>query len=147
MTFTLPVKTRILWQLRIVFVFALLCAAVAFFSRYTLWFLLPAAIIATLGLGFAFVYVPFYFKSCKITVSDNSISITKGVIIKTTQIMPFPRLVFAQSFTTPMASLLKLKCVMLKAARGWMLIPEIENANAEYLLDNLRIRPNDKDSI
>lgn len=143
MTFALPKKTQILWQMRIVFAFALLCAAVAFFSRYTLWFLLPAAIIATLGLGFAFVYVPFYFKSYKITVDENSISITKGVIIKTIQIMPFPRLVFAQSFTTPLSAVMKMKCVMLKAARGWMLIPEIENVNADYLLDNLRVKPND----
>ncbi|MBQ8740936.1 MAG: hypothetical protein IJY79_05260 [Clostridia bacterium] len=143
MTFALPKKTQLLWQMRIVFAFALLCAAVAFFSRYTLWFLLPAAIIATLGLGFAFVYMPFYFKSYKITVDENSISITKGVIIKTIQIMPFPRLVFAQSFTTPLSAVMKMKCVMLKAARGWMLIPEIENVNADYLLDNLRVKPND----
>lgn len=147
MVFSLPRKTRFLWQLRIVMAFALLCAAVAFFSRYTLWFLLPTAIIATIGLIFAFIYIPFYFNSYKITVDENSISITKGVIIKTTQIMPFPRLVFAQSFTTPLSSLVKMKCVMLKAARGWMIIPEIDSANAEYLLDNLRIKPNDKNSI
>ena len=143
MTFHLPKKTRILWQLRIVLAFACVCAAVSFFSRYTLWFLLPAAIIAAMGLVFAFIYVPFYFNSYKITVDDNSISITKGVIIKTTSIMPYPRLVFAQSFTTPLSVMLKMKCVMLKAARGWILIPEIENVNAEYLLDNLRIKPND----
>ncbi len=142
MSFTLPSKTRILWQLRIVLAFALLCAVVAFFSRYTLWFLLPSAVIAALGLVFAFVYVPFYFKSYKIFVDDNSIKITKGVIIKTTQIMPFPRLVFAQSFTTPLSSLMKMKCIMLKAARGWILIPEIENSDAEYLLENLRVKPN-----
>ncbi|MGN1320349.1 MAG: hypothetical protein ACI4U6_04450 [Acutalibacteraceae bacterium] len=143
MTFSLPKKTRFLWQVRVIFAFVILCAAVAFFSQFTLWFLLPAAIIAALGLLAAFVYIPFYFKSYTITVDDNSICISKGVIIKTTQIMPFPRLVFAQSFTTPMASAMRLKCVMLKAARGWMLIPEIENANAQYLLDNLRIKPND----
>ncbi len=143
MTFLLPKKTRLLWQMRIIFVFALLCAAIAFFSRYTLWFLLPAAIIATLGLVFAFVYVPFYFKSYKINVDENSISITKGVIIRTTNIMPYPRLVFAQSFSTPLSTVMKMKCVMLKAARGWMLIPEIENVNAEYLLDNLRVKQND----
>lgn len=143
MTFHLPEKTRILWQLRIVLAFAVLCAAVAFFSRYTLWFLLPAAIIATIGLMFAFIYVPFYFNSYKITVDDNSISITKGVIIKTTNIMPYPRLVFALSFTTPLSAMMKMKCVMLKAARGWILIPEIENVNADYLLDNLRIKSND----
>lgn len=143
MTFALPKKTRFLWQLRIFFAFAILCAVVAFFSRYTLWFLLPAAIIATLGLCFAFVYVPFYFKSYKIAVDENSISITKGVIIKTIQIMPYPRLVFAQSFTTPLSAAMRMKCVMLKAARGWMLIPEIDNVDAEYLLDNLRVKPND----
>ena len=143
MTFSLPKKTRILWQLRIVLAFVLLCAGVSFFSRYSLWFLLPAAIIATMGLAVAFIYIPFYFKSYKITVDESSISISKGLIIRTTNIMPFPRLVFAQSFTTPIASVLKLKCVMLKAARGWILIPEIEQQNADYLLDNLRIKPND----
>lgn len=143
MTFSLPKKTRFLWQTRIVFAFALLCAAVTFFSQFTLWFLLPAAIIATLGLTFAFIYIPFYFKSYKITVDENSISITKGVIIRTTNIMPYPRLVFAQSFTTPLSTVLKMKCVMLKAARGWILIPEIENINADYLLDNLKVKPND----
>lgn len=142
MTFTLPKRTRILWQLRIIFAFAVFCAVVAFFSRYTLWFLLPALIIASLGLCFAFVYVPCYFKSYKITVDENSISIKKGVIIKTTQIMPFPRLVFAQSFTTPLSQIMKMKCVMLKAARAWVLIPEIENTDADYLLDNLRVKPN-----
>lgn len=143
MTFTLPQKTRALWQIRVIIAFLILCAAVAFFSRFTLWFLLPAAIIATLGLLATFVYIPFYFKSYTISVDENSISISKGVFIKTIQIMPFPRLVFAQSFTTPIASAMKLKCIMLKAARGWMLIPEIENINADYLLDNLRVKPND----
>lgn len=143
MTFTLPQKTRLLWQIRIVFAFAVLCALVAFFSRFTLWFLLPTAIIATLGLLVAFIYVPFYFKSYKITVDDNSIIITKGIFFKTTHIMPYPRLVFAQSFTTPLSAAMKMKCVMLKAARGWMLIPEIENCNADHLLDDLRIKKND----
>lgn len=143
MSFSLPKKTRILWQIRIVFAFVCLCALVAFFSRFTLWFLLPAAIIATIGLVFAFIYIPFYFKSYEISVDDNSIIIKKGVIFKTTNIMPYPRLVFAQSFATPLSSMLKMKCVMLKAARGWMLIPEIENINADYLLDNLRVKKND----
>lgn len=143
MIFNLPSKTRVLWQIRIVFAFAVLCVAVAFFSRYTLWFLVPAAVIATLGLVFAFVYIPFYFNSYKISVDENSITITKGVIIKTTNIMPYPRLVFAQSFTTPLSSAMKLKLVLLKAARGWIVIPEIEEVNADYLLNNLRIKQND----
>lgn len=89
------------------------------------------------------LFQPFYFNSYKISVDENSITITKGVVIRTTNIMPYPRLVFAQSFTTPISSAMKLKSVMLKAARGWILIPEIENVNADYLLDNLRIKAND----
>lgn len=143
MTFYLSKKTRILWQIRIILIFALLCAAVAVFSRFTLWFLLPAAVIAALGLIAAFVYVPFYFKSYKITVDGNSITISKGIFIKTMQIMPFPRLVFAQSYTTPIASAMNLKCVMLKAARGWILIPEIDGSDADFMLDNLKVKPND----
>ena len=68
MTFILSKKTRVLWQARIVLAFALICAAIAFFSRLTAWFLLPAAIIASLGLVATFVYIPFYFKSYTITV-------------------------------------------------------------------------------
>ena len=143
MTFSLSRKTRLLWQIRIILAFMILCAAVAFFSQYSLWFLLPAVIIAALGLGVAFVYIPFYFKTYKISVDETSIIISKGIIIKTTDIMPFPRLVFAQTFTTPIASLMKLKCVMLKAARGWVMIPEIEREYADYLLENLRIKHND----
>lgn len=143
MTFILPKKTRVLWQIRIVLAFALLCAAVALLSRYTIWFLIPAAIIATIGLIWAFIYVPFYFKSYKINVDENAIIITSGIIFKTTNIMPYPRLVFARSFTTPLSSFMKLKCIMLKAARGWILIPEIENINADYILDNLKVGGND----
>lgn len=143
MTFSLPSKTRVLWQIRIVFAFAVVCVAIALFSRYTIWFLLPAAVIAIIGLVSAFIYVPFYLKSYKITVDQNSIIITKGLIIKTTNIMPYPRLVFARSFTTPISSMLKLKCIMLKAARGWILIPEIENVMADFVLDNLKVERND----
>lgn len=143
MTFYLPKKTCLLWQLRIILAFACLCAAVSFFSRFTLWFLLPASIIAAIGLVFCFVYVPFYFKSYKILVDEYSIIIKKGVVFKTTNIMPYPRLVFAQSFTTPLSSAMKLKCVMLKAARGWILIPEIDSGNADYLINNLRMSKNE----
>ena len=143
MTFTLPKKTRLLWQVRIILAFALVCAAVAFFSRYTLWFLLPTAIIATLGLLACFIYIPFYFKSYKISVDENSIVITKGIILKTINVMPYPRLVFARCFTTPLSTFLNLKCIVLKAARGWILIPEIEIDKADVILDSLRVMRND----
>ncbi len=147
MTFSLPKRTLTLWQIRISLIFILLCAVVAFLSRYSIWFLLTLTVVVLVAAVTIFIYIPFYFKSYKITVAEGSIIINKGLIIKTTNIMPFPRLVFAESFTTPLASFMKLKGVMLKAARGWMLVPEIENKNADFLLDNLRICPNDKNDL
>ncbi len=140
MTFVLPKRTCALWQIRIVMVFALVCAAFAFFSRYTIWFLLPAAVSASVGLVFAFAFIPFYFKSYKITIDDGSIIINKGVIFKVTNIMPFPRLVYAQSFATPISTAMKIKGIMLKAARAWIFIPEIDNTDADILLENLRMK-------
>ena len=142
MTFYLPQKTQVLWQIRIVTVFAILGATVVFFSRYNIWFLLPAAIVVTIGLLICFIFIPFYFKSYKITVDENSIIITKGIIIKTSYIMPYPRLIFAQSFTTPLSSAMKLKSIVLKAARGRILIPEMKHIDAEHLLDTIRVKKN-----
>ena len=142
MTFTLPLKTKILWQMRILFASAFICA---FFISFS--FIIPALVVFALSfaLGFAvaFIYIPLYHKRYVITVNNGAVSISKGVIIKTVLIMPFPRLVFVQTITTPLANFMKLKCVLLKAARSWMLIPEITNIDADYLINNLKVKQND----
>ena len=138
MTFNLPKRTRILWQLRIVATFTILCATVIFFSIYNILFLLPGIIFATIGLFLCLVFIPLYFKNYKIMVEENAVTVTKGIIIKRSYIMPYPRLIFAQSFITPLSSAMKLKSVMLKAARGWIMIPEIESSDADFIIDAIK---------
>ncbi|MBQ6885057.1 MAG: hypothetical protein IJN56_04890 [Clostridia bacterium] len=48
--------------------------------------------------------------------------------------VPYCRLAVVKSFATPIISALKLKAVMLKVARGWLFIPEIDCKNVETLL-------------
>ena len=137
MTFTLPKKTVTLWQMRLVFVTAFLCFVSLLFGGMLRWILM--AIILLVCTTVAFVYVPIYLKSYKITVDTGFIAVSKGVIIKSTNIMPHPRLIYAQSITTPLASLFKMKIILLKAARGWVFVPEMEVENSDYMLGFIRM--------
>lgn len=143
MIFTLPQKTKTLWQIRTVVAITFLCLIIALFGRNYRWSVFLIVSMACIGAIVAFVYLPAYFSSYKIVVEDDFISVLKGVFIKNTNIMPYPRLVFAQSLSTPLASLFKMKIILLKAARGWLLIPEIEKIDAEFLLDHMRIAKDD----
>ncbi len=134
MTFTLPKKTRILWQLRIFVVVAVLCVALVVFCHFSLWVFLPTLIVVAIGSVFIFYYIPLYFKNYTIFIDDGCICINKGVFIKTMCMVPYCRLAVIKSFATPIISALKLKTVMLKVARGWLFIPEIDCKNVETLL-------------
>ena len=57
--------------------------------------------------------------------------IEKGVIIKTTHIMPFTKMIYTQSITTPIAKLFGLSAVTVKAARSRIIIPEIPAKDVE----------------
>ncbi len=137
MIFALPTKTKTLWQIRIVFAIAFLCLFLALFMNK--YIVIAIFLIIATGFLFAFCYIPLYFKSYKIVVDTGFISVSKGVFIKRTNIMPFPRLVYFQSYSTPLSSLFNMKIVLLKAARSWLLIPEMENSDAELLIKAMRM--------
>ena len=141
MTFTLPTKTKTLWQIRFVCVIVFLCFISFLFGRSLRWYLI--FIILTIGAAITFVYLPLYLKSYKITVDTAFVAISKGVLIKITNIMPYPRLIYAQCYTTPLSSLFKMKIILLKATRGWIFVPEMEIISCEYLLDHVRMSQND----
>lgn len=137
MKIKLPLKTRILWQIRLSVLFIIIIGAVAAFTPLTAWMLLPSAVLFALALIFLFWYVPAFFKSYEILIENGTVIINRGVFIKTTYIMPFPRLVFAQKVSTIVSSRLRLCAVALKAARGFVIIPEMELSDAERLLMSL----------
>mgnify|MGYP003290109396 CR=1 FL=1 len=133
----LPEKTLTLWQIRFTAVFAVLIGVLAFFLKYSKWLFIPISIIAALGAVFIIWFLPLYFKSFIITVNDTAIKVSRGVFFKLTNIMPYPRLVFAQSFSTPVARRFGLTGVTLRAARGLLVIPEMNIDDAKVLLDGL----------
>lgn len=140
-TFTLPQKTKALWQIRVVFAAVSLCFVSLLFGENFKWILI--FVILFIGIVIVGFYLPRYIKSYKITVDTGFIGISKGVFFKSMSIMPYPRLVYVQSFTTPLSSLFNMKLLLLKASRGWIVVPELENVSCEHLLDYIRVNKND----
>lgn len=128
----LPKKTALLWQIRIglagIMLIILLCAL----SFLTRWLLLAAAVLTALLAVFLFWYLPRYFNSYEIIFPSGAIVINRGVFIKTTHIMPFSRLVYAQSYATPLARAMGLAALSLKAARSVIIVPELNAADVDY---------------
>lgn len=133
----LPQKTVTLWQIRIGLIGLVLLILVCAFGFLTRWVLLGAAVIAAVLAVLLFWYLPRYFRSYEILFPKGAVVINRGVFIKTTHIMPFSRLVYAQSYATPLAKRMGLAALTLKAARSSIIIPELNVKDVDYFIDFL----------
>ena len=140
--YTLPLKTLFLWQIRIVA------------ASFVLWFILEAANLgfhyvliplAALTVFVGFLYLPFYFKSFKIRYIKGAVAIDNGIIIRNTHILPFSRLIYTQTLTSPLARAFGIKAVTLKAARSRIFVPEMKKEDINELLADLaEVEDNEK---
>ncbi len=133
-TYALPRKTLLLWRIRI-----FICLA---FLLLLLW-LIPLSWKFTVIIGTIFIcvflaaffwYLPKFIKSCRITVTNDSVIIKRGVIIENIHILPFSRLIHTLTVQTPLAKLLSLNTVLFKAARFRVFVPELSSEDAESLV-------------
>lgn len=134
---TLPKKTTVLWQIRMVLITFALAVACFYFS-YLFSFLKIAAIaVAVVGVLTAFLYLPFFFKSYKIILSNDAVIVKYGILIKVDHIMPYKRMIYAQSFQTPLARIFGIAAVRLKAARSYLFVAEIDEQSVQSIIDFL----------
>ena len=127
-------KTLLLWQLRFGMVAVILIAAAAFLLFASPWFSLLVAVLVCFFAGLMFFYLPKYFSSYDIRFSQGEIIIRRGVLIETCHIMPFSRLIYAQSFTSPIAKAMRLSGLTLRASRSVLIIPEMDREDALALI-------------
>ena len=130
----LPKRTLWLWQLRCIAFYFVIIALCAYFYASHSFLLIAGAVITVVCLASVFWYLPFYIGSYQIICSGEGVVIKRGVIIKTTHIMPYSKLIYTQTFTTPVAKLLGLTAVSLKAARAVVFIPEMRLSDAKHFL-------------
>ena len=127
----LPRKTLILWQIRIGIIAAFCLGGLTYYCRFFSWYL-PVFIVAViLSLIILLWYLPALFKTYSVKYMNGAVVIESGVFIKVTHIMPFSKMIYTQSITSPLAKMFGLSAVILKAARSRILIPEINAEDVE----------------
>ena len=135
MKISVPKLTKRLWQIRLGVLLFALNGVIAFFTVFTLWMLIPISVLLSLEALFIFLYIPRFFRDYEIEVKDGAILVHYGVIIKTTRIMPYARLVYVGGYSTPLSRREGLTGISVKAARGVLFLPEIEEEKAKLLFD------------
>ena len=133
MEFKLPKKTLDLWKIRLTIGVLLFFGLFSYFCHGYGWFLVVTLIIICLYEFAFFWYLPSLFKTYQIKYINGAVIIESGVFIKITHIMPYTKMIYTQTLTSPLARFFGLKAVTLKAARSRLLIPEIPEAEAERL--------------
>ncbi|MBO5211184.1 MAG: PH domain-containing protein [Clostridia bacterium] len=134
---TLPKKTTWLWFVRVILITFILVAICLYFTPLFSFLKIAAIVIGILGIIIAFLYLPFFFKTYKIILSNDAVIVKYGIFIKAEHIMPYKRMIYAQSFETPLARLWGVAAVRLKAARSYLLVAEIEKESARSIIDFL----------
>ena len=133
----LPKKTLTLWKIRVTVAALIIVGVFSYLCHDFDWFLPAILVIICLYEGLILWYFPSLFKTYRIKYINGAVVIDSGVIIKTTHIMPFSKMIYTESITSPLAKLLGLKAVSLKAARSRILIPEMPKEEAERFVTAL----------
>ena len=81
--------------------------------------------------------MPSLFKGYRIKYINGAVVIESGVIIKMTHIMPYSKMIYAESITSPLAKAMGLSAVILKAARSRILIPELPATDTAKFIKTL----------
>ena len=131
---SLPKQTKLLWQLRVGILGVIPFCVFFILSVISDWFLIGALTFAVITAAAVFWYIPAYFESYEILFPNDAVIIKRGVIVKTCHIMPFSRLVYVQSISTPLAKALGLAAISLKAARSGIIIPEMPRGDVEKFI-------------
>ena len=141
MNYTPERKTVLLWQIRAGVAAFLPAALFLLLFGVNTRYLLPCSLFAAVVCATAFAFIPLYFKKYSVFVGENAIVVEKGVLVRTSRIMPFKRLVFAAGYQTPLARIMGLKGVKLRAARADLFIPELEISAANRLIYGISGEP------
>ena len=130
----LPRKTLNLWKIRVTIAVLLFFGVFSYFFHSYDWFLPATLVVICLYEALFLWYLPNLFKGYRIKYVNGAVVIESGVIIKMTHIMPYSKMIYAESITSPLAKAMGLSAVILKAARSRILIPELPaNDTAKFI--------------
>lgn len=132
--FKLPKRTLLLWQIRLIFL-GLISEIICYMFLFGTNFFLPVAmIVGILFLLIIFLYLPNYYALFKIKCLKDAVVVENGIFIKKCHILPFSRLIYSQCINTPLSKPFGVTAITLKAARSFILVPEMLDTDAKEFL-------------
>ncbi|HHW46569.1 MAG TPA: hypothetical protein GXX17_06635 [Clostridiales bacterium] len=138
--FKLSPRVLLLWRIRLLFVdlaVLVLCFAVyAFFSLPDEAVLL-AVITILISFWLWFWYLPRLHSSFQFSISNEAVVLTRGVFVVKQYLLPCPRLIYAERFTTPLTSLMGLCSLRLKASRVHLILPPLTKDETAFIMSQL----------
>ena len=147
MPYKLPTKTLRLWQIRALLLDLIVLVICLYFHISIGWFLQIYCLFTSFFLLLIFWYLPKYIKAYSIRISGDSVIIESGVFIKTTHIMPELKMIYTQTFTSPIAKRFNITAISLKAARSRIFIPEMKETDVKSILSLLSKEENNEKRI
>ncbi len=118
-------KTLMLWKIRVTILTLLVLSVLAYFCHGYGWFLIAVLGLICLYESIMLWYLPKLFKNYRLKYINGAVVIESGVIIKTTHIMPFSKMIYTETISSPLAKMMGIKALILKAARSRIMIPEL----------------------
>ncbi len=137
-TYKLPPKTLLLWQCRAILAWLVLTLICSFFSFTFKFFLIAFLVLSVIFSVFIFLYLPKYYSLFSLKCLKGAIIIENGVIFRNCHILPYSRLIYTQTITTPISKFFGLRALTLKAARSRVFVPELSEKDALDLISRLR---------
>ena len=131
--FLLPKNTRRLWQLRVLTVGILLAGLSVLFTGGFFSWRYNAAVAAVPVALLDLWYIPAACRRFRVRVEEDCITVFSGVLFQNQTLIPNRTTVYTETFSLPLDRLFGLQGVILHAARGGVLLPEMDREAAESI--------------
>lgn len=117
-----------MWLCLVLVLTAFLCGLLSVFSLFICvavmaFFVLAAVIIA-------FYYIPRYYRSYDIEITENALIVSRGVFIRRRYVMPCPRMIYFERTQTVISRFFGLFSVRVHAARARLTILGLSRSEA-----------------
>lgn len=108
-----------------------------YLQRYELIMYILMCIITVLGIFFASIYVPLYFKMVYFRVSKDILSKESGFFIKTNQTMKVSSIQYVTSIYIPLFRYIGFNFIICNALGGYMIFSFLSKQDSTDILEIL----------
>ncbi|MGN1411272.1 MAG: hypothetical protein ACI4WH_02020 [Oscillospiraceae bacterium] len=108
-----------------------------YLQKYSIIMYISMGIISVIGVFFASVYIPLYFKNVSFTVSEEFLSKESGFFIKTNQTMKVSSIQYMTRIYIPLFRYIGFNFIIFNALGGYMIFTFLNKDNSTEIYENI----------